>query len=158
MRKFFYFCAIQIYIVMKRVFIIVASLAAVACVGSGTKNDKQVGQNQDVLPTARVKVQVSNEAVTADNTAVSTVANTAANYKEMAMSAIENGDSEAFMAIMEQMESWLNGLDAEQRAGADAAIEQWNEVNKERMEANFEKALTMPRMTSKEAASLRETK
>lgn len=126
---------------MKRVFIIVACFAAVACVGSGTKNDKSVSQTLDG--------PVGGKTIVVDN-----VSTTAENYQEMAMSALENGDSETFMLAMEQMNEWLNGLSDEDRAKADAAIEAWNEANKERKEASFEKALTMPRMTSAEAKAL----
>lgn len=126
---------------MKRVFIIVACFAAVACTGSGTKNDKSVSQTLDG--------PVGGKTIVVDN-----VSTTAENYQEMAMSALENGDSETFMLAMEQMNEWLNGLSDEDRAKADAAIEAWKGANKERMDANFERALTMPRMTSAEAKAL----
>ena len=129
---------------MKRLFIAIVAVAAVGCLGGGTNSDN-APKGESMSSTER-------------SVELTIVEQTAENYKEMAMSAIENGDSQAFMATMEQMTSWLNGLDNEDRAKADAAIKSWEERNRERMDANFEKALTMPRMTSKEAASLRKTK
>ena len=126
---------------MKRVLIVVASLAIVACTGSGDKSNKSASQTLDG--------PVGGKTIVVDN-----VSTTAENYQEMAMSAIENGDSETFELAMEQMTEWLNSLSDEDRAKADAAIEAWNEANKERKEASFEKALTMPRMTSAEAKAL----
>ena len=126
---------------MRRVFIIVACFAAVACVGSGDKSNKSASQTLDG--------PVGGKTIVVDN-----VATTAHNYQEMAMSAIENGDSETFKLAMAQMNEWLNGLSVEDRAKADAAIEAWKGANKERMDANYERALTMPRMTSAEAKAL----
>ena len=126
---------------MKRVFIIMACFAAVACTGSGDKSNKSASQTLDG--------PVGGKTIVVDN-----VSTTAHNYQEMAMSALENGDSETFMLAMEQMTEWLNGLSDEDRAKADAAIEAWKGANKERMDANYERALTMPRMTSAEAKAL----
>ncbi len=132
---------------MKRVFIVMLCLAAVACVGS-QKGDDRGGEAN--TPTAEsMGGSVRNEAQVGDNVALM-----AENYQEMAMSAIENCDNQAFVSTMEQMTAWLNGLTTEDRAKADAAIKAWDEANKERKEASFEKALTMPRMTSDEAKAI----
>ena len=127
---------------MKRLFLAMVAMVAVGCLGGGTSGDN-APKGESMSGSEHVVVELT------------LVEQTAENYKEMAMSSIENGDSQAFVAVMEQMTSWLNGLDAGDRAKADAAIKSWEERNRERMDANFERALTMPRMTSTEAASLR---
>ena len=127
---------------MKRLFLAMVAMVAVGCLGGGTSGDN-APKGESMSGSEHVVVELT------------LVEHTAENYKEMAMSSIENGDSQAFVAVMEQMTSWLNGLDAGDRAKADAAIKSWEERNRERMDANFERALTMPRMTSTEAASLR---
>ena len=126
---------------MKRLFIAIVAVAAVGCLGGGTSGD-DAPKGESMSGSEHVVVELTF------------VEQTAENYKEMAMSSIENGDSQAFVAVMEQMTSWLNGLDAGDRAKANAAIKSWEERNRERMDANFEKALTMPRMTSTEAKAL----
>ena len=126
---------------MKRLFIAMVAMVAVGCLGGGTSGDN-APKGESMSGSEHVVVELT------------LVEQTAENYKEMAMSSIENGDSQAFVAVMEQMTSWLNGLDAGDRAKADAAIKSWEERNRERMDANFERALTMPRMTSTEAKAL----
>lgn len=126
---------------MKRLFIAMVAMVAVGCLGGGTSGD-DAPKGESMSGSEHVVVELT------------LVEQTAENYKEMAMSSIENGDSQAFVAVMEQMTSWLNGLDAGDRAKADAAIKSWEERNRERMDANFERALTMPRMTSAEAKAL----
>ena len=137
---------------MKRVFIIVACLATVACVGSKKSDDKS-GDAKTPTHESMGGEERSNASTVED-----LVVLTAENYQEMVMSSLENGDSEAFMAIMEQMTMWLDNLDEEERARADRAIEAWEERNAERKAQGYEKALTMPRMTSAEARSARATK
>ena len=126
---------------MKRLFIAMVAMVAVGCLGGGTSGD-DAPKGESMSGSEHVVVELT------------LVEQTAENYKEMAMSSIENGDSQAYVAVMEQMTSWLNGLDAGDRAKADAAIKSWEERNRERMDANFERALTMPRMTSTEAKAL----
>ena len=126
---------------MKRLFIAMVAMVAVGCLGGGTSGD-DAPKGESMSGSEHVVVELT------------LVEQTAENYKEMAMSSIENGDSQAFVAVMEQMTSWLNGLDAGDRAKVDAAIKSWEERNRERMDANFERALTMPRMTSTEAKAL----
>jgi hypothetical protein len=142
---------------MRRVFIVVACIAAVACSGSGKNRDN----NSDKLDAPISQTMGGNavkdvESVSdKDVESVYDICKMAEDYQEMVISAIENEDRKVFIATMERMDAWLNSLDAESRKWADAAIAAWKNNNAERMKEIYPKALTMPSVISNETESAR---
>jgi hypothetical protein len=116
---------------MRRVIIVVACLASVACIDTKPRGDRGSETNAEIITT------------------------TAHNYQEMAVSALENGDRKGFVDAMEKMTSWVEGLSAEEQAIAKSAAAEWDAANKGRKDACFEKALTMPSLTPQEIESSR---
>jgi hypothetical protein len=143
---------------MRRVFIVVACIAAVACSGSGKNRDNNSGKLDAPISQTMGGNAVKEVESVSDNeveSSVSDICKMAEDYQEMVISAIENEDRKVFIATMERMDAWLNSLDAESRKWADAAIAAWKNNNAERMKEIYPKALTMPSVISNEAESAR---
>ena len=119
---------------MKRVIVVALGVVLMAC-GGASKSDKK----EQSAPS--VSASVANGIASGD--VVDDVAQMAINFREMAMSAIENDDAKTFTEVMKRREAWLNTLGEEDRAKADASDKQWAEANAERMDMNYEKAVML---------------
>lgn len=121
---------------MKRIMIVALSVAMVACGGTKKSDDKKGDEQQR---TTQVSVASGGkQRVTTDD-----VSEMAVNYKEMAMSALENSDAQSFVNVMERRQAWYDELSDEDKAKVDASDEAWIEANAERMEKTYNKALTL---------------
>lgn len=134
---------------MKRIMIVALSVAMVACGGTKKSDDKK-GDEQQRATSVSV-ASGGKQTVTTDD-----VSEMAVNYKEMAMSALENSDAQSFVNVMERRQAWYNELSDEDKAKVDASDEAWIEANAERMEKTYNKALTLsPHMVPTQQASER---
>lgn len=61
------------------------------------------------------------------------VAEIACEYSELILVAMEDGDMEAVAELASVMQEWYEGLTPEQQEEADAAAEEWEEMNAERV-------------------------
>jgi hypothetical protein len=141
---------------MKKLVVMMLCISIVACAGSDKKENKSDAKSDTPVAQTIGGEKVSEEgSERLDGSTVDAICQMAEDYQEMAISALENGDAQTFMATMERRETWLNGLSEEDRVWADAAIEKWDIENAERKEQVKEKALTMPRMAPENLESAR---
>ena len=122
---------------MKRIMIVALSVAMVACGGTKKSDDKK-GDEQQRASSASVESGKQCNEVSTEG-----VCQMAVNYKEMAMSALENGDAQNFMTVMESRDAWYKMLSDDDKAKVDASDREWVEANAERMEKTYNKALTL---------------
>lgn len=121
---------------MKRIMIVALGVAMVACGGTKKSDDKKSDEQQRTISVSVASDE--KQAVATDD-----VSEMAVNYKEMAMSALENADAQSFVNVMERRQAWYNELSDEDKAKVDASDRAWIEANAERMEKTYNKALTL---------------